>query len=139
MAGILFFLAKAYPEARLLPEDAEGQARAVAWMSFIAATVHPARRQGLDHARGVYALADRRLGARDWAVGEAYSIADIHLFRLFWRFFSSLKPPADEFPNLMRLHDRMLERPAVVRTIEAEAAVGYELPGQGGPERPKPT
>jgi glutathione S-transferase len=97
-------------------------------MSFIAATVHPARRQGLDHARKIYALADQRLGPRDWAVGERYSIADIHLFRLFWRFFSSLNPPAEEFPNLMRLHDRMLERPALQRTLEAEAAAGYELP-----------
>jgi glutathione S-transferase len=97
-------------------------------MSFIAATVHPARRQGLEHARKVYALADRRLAARDWTVGDRYSIADIHLFRLFWRFLNSLKPAAEEFPNLMRLHDRMLGRPAVQRTLEAEAAVGYELP-----------
>ncbi|HLZ75956.1 glutathione S-transferase family protein [Phenylobacterium sp.] len=128
VAGILFYLAKAYPQARLLPDDAEGQARVVSWMSYIAATVHPARRQGLDHARKVYAQADARLGARDWAVGDAYSIADIHLFRLFWRFMGSLNPPAEEFPNLMRLHDAMLQRPAVQRTLEAEAAAGYELP-----------
>ncbi|HEY0436232.1 MAG TPA: glutathione S-transferase, partial [Phenylobacterium sp.] len=82
VAGILFYLARAYPQARLLPDDPEGQARVVSWMSFIAATVHPARRQGLDHAQTIYALADRRLGAHDWAVGGAYSIADIHLFRL---------------------------------------------------------
>lgn len=128
VAAILFYLAKTFPDARLLPEDTEGQAQAVSWMSFIAATVHPARRQGLDHARKVYALADQRLGPRDWAVGDRYSIADIHLFRLFWRFFNSLNPPGEEFPNLMRLHDRMLERPAVQRTLEAEAAAGYELP-----------
>lgn len=128
VAGILFYLARAYPDARLLPDEAEGQARVVSWMSFIAATVHPARRQGLEHARGIYAQADRRLGPRDWTVGERYSIADIHLFRLFWRFFNSLKPPADEFPNLMRLYERMLRRPAVQRTLEVEAAVGYELP-----------
>ena len=135
VAGILFYLAKTYPDAGLLPDDAEGQARVVSWMSFIAATVHPARRQGLDHARRVYAQADQRLGHKDWAVGGRYSIADIHLFRLFWRFMGSLNPPAEEFPNLMRLHDRMLQRPAVQRTLEAEAAAGYELPGQGGPER----
>ena len=128
VAGILFYLAKAYPRAGLLAEDAEGQAQAVSWMSFIAATVHPARRQGLEHARNVYAMADQRLGPRDWAVGERYSIADIHLFRLFWRFFNSLKPPAEEFPNLVRLHDRLLQRPAVQRTLEVESAAGYELP-----------
>jgi glutathione S-transferase len=128
VAAILFYLARTYPDAGLLPDDAEGQARVVSWMSFIAATLHPARRQGLAHARGIYAQADQRLGPRDWAVGDRYSIADIHLFRLFWRFFNSLNPPAEEFPNLMRLHDRMLQRPAVQRTLEVEAAAGYELP-----------
>jgi glutathione S-transferase len=128
VAAILFYLGKTYPEAGLLPDGAWDQAQVVSWMSFIAATVHPARRQGLEHARKIYARADERLGPRDWAVGDRYSIADIHLFRLFWRFFNSLKPPAEEFPNLMRLHDRMLQRPAVQRTLEVEAAAGYELP-----------
>ncbi|MGZ3376890.1 MAG: glutathione S-transferase family protein [Phenylobacterium sp.] len=128
VAGILFYLAKAYPQAGLLPHDAEGQGHVVSWMSFIAATVHPARRKGLEHARKIYAQADQRLGSNDWAVGDRYTIADIHLFRLFWRFYGSLHPPAEEFPNLMRLHDRMLERPAVRETLEAEAAAGYELP-----------
>jgi glutathione S-transferase len=50
-------------------------------MSFIAATLHPARRRGIARARTVYAVADRRLGMRTWAIGD-YSIADIHLFRL---------------------------------------------------------
>ncbi|MFI4966811.1 MAG: glutathione S-transferase family protein [Caulobacterales bacterium] len=128
VAGILFYIAKTYPEAALFPEDTEGQAHVVSWMSFIAATLHPARRQGLDHARTIYALADQRLGPRDWAVGNRCSIADIHLFRLFWRFLNSLKPPAEEFPNLNRLHDRMMQRAAVQRTLHVEAAAGYELP-----------
>jgi glutathione S-transferase len=128
VAGCLFYLAKTFSAAGLLPAGAEGQAQAVSWMSFIAATLHPARRQGLDHARRIYALADQRLGPSDWTVAGAYSIADIHLFRLFWRFFNSLNPPAGEFPNLHRHYERMMRRPAVQRTIEAEAAVGYELP-----------
>jgi glutathione S-transferase len=128
VAGILYYLARTYPRAALLPDDAEGQAHVISWMSFIAATLHPARRQGLEHARRIYAFADQRLGSRDWAVGDRYSIADIHLFRLFWRFLNSLDPPAEEFPNLVRLHDRVLQRPAVQRTLEVEAAVGYELP-----------
>ena len=41
--------------------------------------------------RTIYRIADERLGASEWAVGS-YSIADIHLFRLYWRFFNSLKP-----------------------------------------------
>src|SRR5580692_1188012 len=93
VAGILYYLARRYPEARLLPrDDPEGEARVVSWMSFVAATVHPALRLGLDHAMQVYALADARMDASGWASGD-YSIADIHLFRLYWRFAASLKPP----------------------------------------------
>jgi glutathione S-transferase len=128
VAAILFYLAKRFPEARLLPEgDIEAEAQAVSWMSFIASTLHPARRQGFAHADPVYAIADRRLGDREWALGR-YSIADIHLFRLFWRFRNSRQPAAGDFPNLSAHHDRMMARPAVQRTCEIEAAIGYELP-----------
>ena len=127
VAGILFYLACSFPAAGLLPDDPAGQARVVSWMSFIAASLHPARRQGLAHATRLYQLADARLGANDWCEG-AYSIADIHLFRLFWRFRTSLAPDDDAFPNLLAHHTRMMSRDAVQRTIAAEAAIGYELP-----------
>jgi glutathione S-transferase len=127
VAAILFYLARRFPAAGLLPEDLEGEAQAVSWMSFIASTLHPARAKGLDHATRVYTLADRRLGASEWAVAR-YSVADIHLFRLYWRLLNSLKPAEDEFPNLHAHYRRMLARPAVRRTCEIEAAIGYELP-----------
>ena len=128
VAAILFYLARRFPAAGLLPQhELEAQAQVVSWMSYIAATVHPARRQGLEHARQIYAQADQRLGGRDWVVGT-YSIADIHLFRLFWRFRNSLNPPDSEFPNLVRHYHRMMARPAVQRTCEIEAEIGYVLP-----------
>ena len=128
VAGILFYLARRLPAANLLPVgDVEAETQVVSWMSFIAATLHPARRRGLEHARAVYSLADRRLGDRAWAVGT-YSIADIHLFRLYWRFCNSLKPPRGEFPHLDAHYERMMARPAVRKTCEIEAAIGYELP-----------
>jgi glutathione S-transferase len=128
VAAILFYLAKRFPAAGLLPDsDIEAEAQAISWMSFIAATLHPARRQGIDHARGVFAIADRRLGEREWAIGR-YSIADIHLFRLYWRFRHSFKPGPAEFPHLSAHHDRMMARPAVRRTCDIEAAIGYDLP-----------
>ena len=49
-------------------------------MSFIASTIHPARRAGDDRWREVFVLAEQRLGSDEWAV-DRYSIADIHLFR----------------------------------------------------------
>ncbi len=128
VAAILFYLAKAFPDAKLLPEGGvEAEARAISWMSFTAASLHPARSKGLEHAGAVFAIADRRLGANEWALGR-YSIADIHLFRLFWRFRGSYNPPASQFPNLSAHYDRMMARPAVRATIEIETAVGYDLP-----------
>src|ERR1700741_4029249 len=61
--GILFYLARRFPDSGMLPHgDIEAEAQVVSWMSFIASTLHPARRQGLDHVRQVYAIADRKLG-----------------------------------------------------------------------------
>jgi glutathione S-transferase len=128
VAGILFYLARRFPEAQLLPHgDIEAEAQVVSWMSFIASTLHPARKQGLDHVRQVYSIADGKLGG-GWALGARYSIADIHLFRLYWRMFNSLHPAPGEFPNLDAHYARMMARPAVRKTIEIETAVGYELP-----------
>jgi glutathione S-transferase len=128
VAGILFYLARHFPDAGLLPAGgSEAEAQVVSWMSFIAASIHPARRRSLEHARAIYALADQRLGAGPWAV-DTYSIADIHLFRLYWRFFNSLRPAAGEFPHLEAHYERMMARPAVQKTIAIEAAIGYELP-----------
>jgi glutathione S-transferase len=127
VAAILYYLAKRFPEAELLPrDDIEAEAQALSWMSFIASTLHPARRRGLDYARQVYRIADQRLGS-GWALGR-YSIADIHLFRLYWRLANSLKPAPEEFPNLTAHYARMMARPAVQRTIEVESGIGYELP-----------
>ncbi len=128
VAAILFYLARRFPESALLPQgDLEAEAQIVSWLSFVASTLHPARRQGVDAWRAAFGSAEQRLGPRPWAVND-YSIADIHLFRLFWRFHNALHPDPDELPNLSRHYDRMMARPAVQRTCEIEARIGYELP-----------
>jgi len=129
VAGCLFYLARKYPKAQLMPvDDPEAEAQVVSWMSYIASTIHPARRQGLEQARAVYKVADDRLGPNAWCVGGRYSIADIHLFRLFWRFRNSLAPDPRDFPNIEAHYQRMMERPSVRKTIEIESRLGYELP-----------
>ena len=130
VAGILFYLARRFPAAGLLPtDDPEAEAQIISWMSFIAATVHPARRQGLVAQQAALGIAEQRLGGRDWC-GAAFSIADIHLFRLYWRYATA--PDADTalFPGLTRHYQRMMQRPSVRRTIEIEAALGYEIPSR---------
>ena len=129
VAATLWYLARRYPEAGLLPQygDIEGEARIISWMSFIASTIHPARRAGDDRWREVFVLAEQRLGSDEWAV-DRYSIADIHLFRLYWRFVDTLHPAPATYPNLTAHYDRMMVRPAVQKTLKTEAGIGYNLP-----------
>src|SRR5258706_6770836 len=132
VAAILHYLAKRFPDARLLPrDDIEADAQALSWMSFAASTLHPARTRGLDHAREVWGIANRRLGS-GWALGR-YSIADIHLFRLYWRFAHSLNPAPGNLPNLTPPYARLMAPPAVPRTIAIRNAIGYQLPAGSVP------
>ena len=127
--AILFYLARRFPEAGLLPAaDPATEARALAWMSFVAAFLHPARTLPLERAIRTWAVAEAKLGKAQWALGGRYSIADIHLFRLFWRFRTSREPPAGCLPGLEAHEARMMTRPAVARAFAAEAAIGYHLP-----------
>ena len=127
VAATLYYLARRFPAAGLWPQGGiEAEAQAISWMSFIA-SVHPARRIGIERWREVFRLAEQRLGGREWAL-DRYSVADIHLFRLFWRFVDSVKPAASEYPGLSAHYDRMMTRPAVQRTLEVERAIGYQLP-----------
>jgi glutathione S-transferase len=128
VAAILFYIGRRFPAAALWPEgDVAAQAQVIAWMSYCASTLHPARRQGMDTALKIYGFADRKLDANALAAG-AYSITDIHLFQLYWRLRNSFLPETSWFPSLEWHYDRMMERRAVERTIAAESAAGYELP-----------
>lgn len=127
VAGIMFYLARCYPEAALLPTDIEQEAQVVSWMSFIASTIHPARRQGVERWKAVFTIAEQKLARREWVLPR-YSIADIHLFRLYWRFATSPHAAPAAFPGLTAHYERMMARLAVRKTIEIESAIGYELP-----------
>jgi glutathione S-transferase len=123
VAAILWYLAKRHPEKGLLEVD---EPAAISWMSFLASTVHAARRNGEEAVRNVWTLAERRLNGAEWALGR-YSIVDIHLFRLFWRVSGARGPDRSAYPGLAAHYARMMNREAVRRTIAAEAAIGYEL------------
>lgn len=127
--AILFFLARRFPRAGLLPNGGlAAEAEALSWMSFVAATLHPARTQPMERAMANWAIAEQRLGEAEWAVGGRYSIADIHLFRLYWRFAGSRLPPEGSLPRLKAHAARVMARPAVRKTFAIEEAIGYHLP-----------
>jgi glutathione S-transferase len=97
-------------------------------MPFIASTLHPTRRQGLEHLTPrLWTLADRKLGGCGWCLGR-YSIADVHLYRLYWRMVNAPHPYPRGLRGLDSPYQRMTGRAAVQRTIEIASRIGYELP-----------
>lgn len=129
--AILFWIGRQFPDAGLLPADATGEAQVLGWMSFLASGVQRAGREGAEAGHAAYAMVERKLAGREWTVGDRMSVADIHLFRMFWRFQPLLDLARADYPRLWDLHDRMMQREAVQRVIATESAIGYELPMWG--------
>ena len=83
VAGTLYYLARRFPEAKLLPlGDIDAEAQVISWMSFIASTIHPARRVGPARLHEVFAIAEQKLAGRTWTVGD-YSIPIFICFGCF--------------------------------------------------------
>jgi glutathione S-transferase len=124
VAATLYYIARKYPASCLWPEgDLEGEAEVISWMSFTASTMHGSHARGSEHVANAFAVANRKLGDRQWAVGR-YSIADIHLFRVYWRFRPGIDAVPGTYPALEAHHDRMLARPAVEKALAIERSYG---------------
>jgi glutathione S-transferase len=120
VAGTLYYLARLYPNADLWPEgDLEAESQVVSWMSFAASTLHGARKEGPTGIAEAFELANKKLREGDWCVGR-FSIADIHVFRVFWRFRREIDAAPGTYPALESHHDRMLARPSVQQAMEIE-------------------
>jgi glutathione S-transferase len=122
VAATLYYIARKHPAAGLWPEgDLDAEAQVISWMSFVASSLHASRARGQEHVAPALAVANRKLGDRQWAIGR-FSIADIHLFRVYWRFRPGVNAAPGTYPALEAHHDRMLSRPAVQKALAAESA-----------------
>lgn len=136
--AIAVWLARANPDAKLLPTDPDVEARALEAMDFCVATLHM---QGFsrifrpsnfapseaDHeavkARGreIYekglALVDKALEGKEYVAGD-FSVADAALFYVSYWATGAAKIPLPK--NVAAHFERMKARPAVQRTMQAE-------------------
>jgi len=136
--AIAWYLGASYPDAGLIPGDALGQAHALEAMDYCVATIHmrgfarlfrtssfsenPAEQdaikaQGHDIIASGFAVLDASLADRDYVAGD-YSVADgaVYYVSRWGRERVGLTLP----PNLEAHYQRMVARPAVRRTLEAE-------------------
>ena len=120
VAATLYYLARKYPKAGLWPEgDLDAEADVISWMSFAASTMHGSRAKGAEHVANAFAVANQKLGDRPWAIGR-FSIADIHVFRVYWRFRPDFGGVPGTYPALEAHHERMLARPSVQMALAVE-------------------
>ncbi|MDL2403381.1 glutathione S-transferase family protein [Rhizobium mayense] len=142
ISAILLFLARNYPEAKLIPHDPYGEAQCLEWLSWLSIQVsgmafaqvwHPDRvaldlntyremvTKGWWRIEEHFDRIEERLSDEwDWAVRSGYSIADIYLL-VFWlwgeRIGFSMK---GRWPAWTRLMNKIMSRPAVRRAMLIE-------------------
>ncbi len=135
--AIAYWLARTNPFANLLPDNLDLQARALELMDYCVATIHmqgfarqfrsanftpnPAdedavKARGKEIAEKGFALLNEALAGKEYGVGP-FSIADSAMFYVeFWSQRVGITLPANCAAHLQR----MLGRPAVQRTLQAE-------------------
>ncbi len=137
---IAFWLARSNPDAKLIPDDVEGQTRVLEMLDYICGTIHPqgftrqfrpvnfARdeadqprvvAQGKELSEKYLALVAANWKGAEWLLPSGYSVADAALFFVEqWCIRAGITPPA----RIAEHHKAMLARPAVQRALAREAA-----------------
>ena len=140
--AILAFIAQSYPQARLAPlDDAFAFAGMQAFNSYLCSTVHVNHAHRLrgyrwsDDAAAIasmqkkvpqnmgdcFELIEHGMFKGPWVMGEAYSVADPYLYTIA-TWLEGDGVDATRFPKVQDHMRRMVERPAVKRVLEAQAA-----------------
>ncbi|MGI9405049.1 MAG: glutathione S-transferase family protein [Hyphomicrobiaceae bacterium] len=78
-----------------------------------------AQRRGIRRLRETWQVIDDQIDGNEWLLGNRFSAADIYLFMLTtWLRPSRGQPSANEFPNVKRIADAVLNRPSVQLVYE---------------------
>ncbi|HEY8572579.1 glutathione S-transferase family protein [Phenylobacterium sp.] len=139
--AILAYVAQAYPEARLAPEDPWGFAQMQALNSYLASTVHVAhahkhrgyrwaseessfedmRRKVAQNEADCFRLIEAEYLKGPWVMGEQYTVADGYLFTIAdWLEGDGVD--CRQFPKVFEHRERVRARPAVRKVLAEQAA-----------------
>ena len=142
--AILVYLAD--KTGQFIPKDAAGRYHALQWLMFQMGGIGPMFGQlgffhkfaGKDYedkrprdryvaeSKRLLGVLDKHLGGKDWVLGSDYSIADIAIFpwvRNLVGFYEARELVGfGDFPQVQRVLDAFVARPAVVRGLGIPAA-----------------
>ena len=78
-----------------------------------------AQQRGNRRLRETWRVIDDQIGDKQWLLGDQFSLADIYLFMLTtWLRTAKGHPSLDEFPNVKRIADVVVQRPSVKLVYE---------------------
>lgn len=140
--AILRYLAARYGSKELWPADPLARAPVDQWLEWAKATVNPAFVNGLfwslwrtppderdataiaRHLAGsnrLMGIADGHLEGRPWLAGDHFTLADVGLGTLLFRYFT-LPIERPELPSLSRYYVALTERPAYAANVMVDYA-----------------
>ena len=138
--AILLYLAE--KTGQLIPADAAGRYETIQWLMFQMAGVGPMfgqlgffhkfagkeyedkrpRDRYVGESKRLLGVLEQRLAGRSWIMGEQYTIADIATFpwvRTLVGFYEASELVGmEQFPNVLRVYQAFMARPAVIKGIE---------------------
>jgi glutathione S-transferase len=139
--AIISFLARTFPEAKLLPTDPKGSIKALSLMGFCGAGMHPpltringpvrfcdvpgteesVRKLAVEEVIRNFKVADDLLVGREWFF-DHWTAVDAYFFWVWRRFgLFGIKIPA--FPNYDAHGERMMKRASVQKAFAYEKEV----------------
>ncbi|HEY6336043.1 MAG TPA: glutathione S-transferase N-terminal domain-containing protein [Alphaproteobacteria bacterium] len=137
--AILTYLAKRFPDARLLPADLSEEVRCISTMAWFSNAVHPsfthivrperfaedAAAHGAVKETGRKAFwanlqeIDGLLKGKEWMMGAQYTVCDPYAL-VFYGWGVRAELPVKELAAYTAFKERMLKRPAVRKVLERE-------------------
>jgi glutathione S-transferase len=140
--AILMYIARKFPEARLLPPDLLQEALCLSIMAWFASTVHITRRQarvperfsGDESTHSSIRLAGREtfwrhlqtidamFADKTWIMGEQFTVADCYAIVFYhWGLIDEL--PMAELVHYTAFKERMVARPGVLKVLQRERSI----------------
>lgn len=137
--AILTYLARSFPEKRLMPPDPAEEARCIATMCWFSSIVHPSYQRSRRPERFAESEAahasikengrksfweycreiDSMIRGNNWIMGSEYTLVDPYALVFYgWGVNSGL--PMKDLSAYTAWQERMMNRPAVRKSVESE-------------------
>ena len=140
--AILTYLARRFPEKKLMPSDALDEARCISTMCWFSSIVHPSyqrfhrperfaegeaahspikengRKMFWSNLQGI----DSMIQANGWVMGPEFTVVDGYAL-VFYGWATRSGFPVKELSAYTAWQERMMKRPTVKKSVEAEQAI----------------